>query len=50
MPLPVRVILAEYGSLAHGAFAGVGAVFGSFDLHVIQAIRTMDRYFLFCTA
>ena len=25
-------------------------VFGSLDLHVVQAIRTMDRYVLFCTA
>ena len=50
MPLPIRVVFAEYGCLAHGAFAGVGAVFGSLDLHVIQAIRAMDRYVLFCTA
>ena len=50
MPLPIRVIFAEHGSLAHGAFAGVGAVFGSLDLHVVQAIRTMDGYVLFCTA
>ena len=50
MPLPFRVIFAEHGRLAHGAFAGVGAVFGSLDLHVIQAFRTMDRYVLLCTA
>ena len=50
MPLPIRVFFAEYGSLAHGAFAGVGAVFGSLDLHVIQAFRTMDCYVLLCTA
>ena len=50
MPLPIRVIFTEHGCLAYGALAGVGAVFGSLDLHVIQAIRAMDRYVLFCTA
>ena len=50
MPLPVRMIFAEHGCFAHGALAGVGAVFGSLDLHVIQAFRTMDCYVLLCTA
>ena len=50
MPLPIRVIFTEHGSLAHGAFAGVGAVFGSLDLHVVQTIRTMNRYVRLCTA